>query len=87
MKLNYNPYVVPEHFFEKNCDEAILKYKNRSRKIRRGIAAIAVVAVLVAIPLFLNQYGHNPVEEMEVVSNNLAEMYEYDIFLQVNFNN
>jgi len=84
MKNSYNPYTVPEGYFELcNC-EAVSRYKRRRRTLGRGIAMAALLAILLAIPAFLNE-KKTQLSTEEVYTNNLAEMYEYDIFLQVNF--
>jgi len=82
MKNNYNPYTVPENFFEDSCISLIEKNKKHRRNLR--YAAMAVACVLVAVPLFF-QFSGADVQETEVSANSLAQMYEYDIFLQVNF--
>jgi len=84
MKNKYNPYTVPEGFFELcNC-EAVSGYRRRRRILRRGFAMAALLVILLAVPAFFMREPVNGVQE-EVYTNNLAEMYEYDIFLQVNF--
>jgi len=84
MKNNYNPYTVPENFFENTSSQAITRFRNRRRAIRYGVAAMVLAVALVATPLFVHTHNCR-VQETETASNNLAGMYEYDIFLQVNF--
>jgi len=84
MKNNYNPYTVPENFFENTCEQAITGFRCRRRAIRYGVAAMVVAAALLVIPLFVPTHECQ-LQETETVSDNLAVMYEYDIFLQVNF--
>lgn len=84
MKNNYNPYTVPEDFFENTGKQAVTKFRNRSRAIQCSVAAMVVVAVLFVTPLFVRTH-ESRIQETDVVSNNLADMYEYDVFLQVNF--
>jgi len=83
MKNNYNPYTVPENFFEDSGKQAITRFRNRRRAFRYGVAAMLVAAVIIS-PFFVHTRECR-VQETEVASNNLAGMYEYDIFLQVNF--
>jgi len=84
MKNNYNPFTVPENFFESAADKAVKKYRGRRHAIHIGLAAMAVACVLV-IPMFVNQRVTDTTEHQEMTVTNLADMYEYDIFLQVNF--
>lgn len=84
MKNNYNPYTVPEEFFERCADEAVSIYGMRRKNFRRGLATAALLVLLIAVPAFIRN-GQEQTAPDEVYSNNLAEMYEYDIFLQVNF--
>lgn len=84
MKNNYNPYTVPEDFFKNTSELAIARFRNRRRAIQYSFVAIAVAAVLLVTPLFVQTHKCQ-VQEKELASNNLASMYEYDIFLQVNF--
>lgn len=83
MKKNYNPFTVPDNYFENVCDEAVRKYRKRRRSIRCGIATVVVAAVLLVVPVFIQSLNDN--QNVPEMTNNLAEMYEYDIFLQVNF--
>ncbi len=84
MKNNYNPYLVPEDFFEKSSSEAISRYRNKRRAIRIGAAAAVVVAVLLIAPA-VSRHSDNSVQEVTEMPNELANLYQYDIFLQVNF--
>jgi len=86
MKNNYNPYLVPESFFEDSKKQVIKNYRNRRRTIRYGIAAMLLLALLVSTPVFIHTTD-NEVQEVEETTDNLAIMYDYDIFLQVNFIN
>jgi len=85
MKKNYNPYSVPDGFFENTRSLVMTKYR-RSRRIFLCSAAAAVAAALILTsPSFIdNSKEQNPVIE-EVYGNSLADLYEFDIFLQVNF--
>jgi len=85
MKNNYNPYTVPEDFFETTCDRAVAKYRGRKRAVRLGIAAMAVAALTLIIPILINNSNEERQLETTIASGNLADLYEYDIFLQVNF--
>jgi len=84
MKNNYNPYTVPENYFENMTEQATARFRNRRRTIRYSIAAMVVAIVLIITPIFI-QTRNDQIHEEAFVSNNLAEMYEYDVFLQVNF--
>lgn len=84
MKNNYNPYTVPENFFENVSERSIARYRNRRRAIRYSIVATVLAAVLIVTPLFVNTRECR-IQETEIVSSNLAGLYEYDVFLQVNF--
>jgi len=85
MKSNYNPYTVPENFFEDTGRQAMARIRNRRRTLRYSVAAMVVAAALVT-PLLVHT-GACHVQEAETVSTSLACMYEYDVFLQVNFIN
>jgi len=85
MKSNYNPYTVPENFFEDTCRRAVNCYRNRRRALLFGAAAVAAAALIVATPSFIKSVTDQDSCMEETVTNNLAMMYEYDIFLQVNF--
>lgn len=84
MKNNYNPYTVPEHFFEDTCNNAISRRNRRIRTINYSFVATIIAAVLVFVPAYLAT-SKKQIAEKEIAANNLAQMYEYDIFLQVNF--
>ena len=84
MKNNYNPYTVPENFFEDTGIQAIKRFRNRRRAIQYSAAAMVVAAALIVTPLFVHTHD-SKIKEAEIASNNLAGMYDYDIFLQVNF--
>lgn len=87
MKNSYNPYSVPDVFFETVEGTAVENYSRRRRLIRRSlVATLAAVAVLVAVPALLRpQTSSGDEMEAEEKVDNLAQMYEYDIFLQVSF--
>lgn len=85
MKNNYNPYTVPEDFFETTFAQAVAKYRERKRAVRLGIAAMAVAALTLIIPILINNSNEERQLETTIASGNLADLYEYDIFLQVNF--
>jgi len=87
MKNNYNPYTVPEDFLETSCKQAVSQYRRRRCTIRLSLSAMAVAALVFALPLFFNHPVPDKQQEKENVENNLADLYEYDIFLQVNFEN
>jgi len=84
MKNNYNPFTVPENFFEAAGNRAVAKYRGRRRAILYGTAAALVAAALICVPMFIRSEDRR-VQEAEIGVNSLASMYEYDIFLQVNF--
>jgi len=84
MNNNYNPYTVPENFFGDTEKRAVTRFRNRRRVIQYSVAAMMVASALIITPLFVHLHECR-VQKTEVVSNNLAGMYEYDIFLQVNF--
>jgi len=84
MKNNYNPYTVPESFFENTSKQAMTRFRSRRRALQYSVAAMVVAAAIIVTPFFV-QTHECQVQETEAVSNNLAGMYEYDIFLQVNF--
>jgi len=84
MKNNYNPYVVPEDFFVNTNEQAMRRFRNRRRAIRYGVAATMMAAALIVTPFFAKSHKYH-IYEKEIVSNSLADMYEYDVFLQVNF--
>jgi len=84
MKNNFNPYTVPEHFFEETCDKAVSGYRKRNRALRHGIAAAVLAALIIAVPAVVHSISSRTIGA-ETAANNLAKMYEYDIFLQVNF--
>lgn len=84
MKNSFNPYTVPENFFEDTNRQAITRFRNRRRAIRYSVAAMVVAAAILVTPLFVHTHECK-IQETDSVSNNLAGMYEYDIFLQVNF--
>lgn len=80
---NYNPYKVPENFFQTTRDNAVAKYRRVRRAVLLGSAAAIVAATLICLPIFHS--ADNQVKNSEMSANNLAGLYEYDIFLQVNF--
>lgn len=84
MKNNYNPYTVPENFFVNAQNKAVAGFRRRRRAALLACAGVAAAAVLIAVPQFFHQSG-TPVQETDIAANNLAQLYEYDIFLQVNF--
>ncbi|GEM_PF-4879501 len=84
MKNKYNPYTVPAGFFDDFRSNAMAGYRNRKRTMQYAVAAVVVAAALVVIPLLVST-SNSDIQGNEVVSNNLAGMYEYDIFLQVHF--
>jgi len=84
MKNSNNPYTVPENFFEDISNQTISAYRNKRRAVHCGIAAMVVAAAILIIPVFIRSIDEKA-QEQTVVANNLADMYEYDIFLQVNF--
>jgi len=87
MKNNYNPYTVPENFFETAGNRVVAKLRRRRCAIRIGFAAVAIAVIIMVMPLFFNlPVKADRLQGREYVVNNLADMYEYDIFLQVNFN-
>lgn len=82
MKHNYNPYTVPENFFPDTCNQAMSKYLARKRALGYGATAVLIALLLFAVPAIVRN-ADNRVMDKEV--NTLASMYDYDIFLQVNF--
>jgi len=84
MKNNYNPFTVPENFFEDTQRRAVTRFTRRRRALRYGVAATLVAAAVIVAPLFV-QTHRCQVQETELVSSNLAGLYDYDVFLQVNF--
>jgi len=80
MKNNYNPYTVPDGFFEAAQNQALSGFQKRRRAFLYGAAAFVAIALLV-VPMFINTSNSNLNGSNEA----LASMYEYDIFLQVNF--
>jgi len=85
MKNNFNPYTVPENFFENICRSEILRYRNRRRAVLCSAAAVVVAALIIAAPSFIGLFSSKDAVVQDAVANELAQMYEYDIFLQVNF--
>jgi len=85
MKNNYNPYTVPDSFFETVCNNAVSKARKRRNAIICGFAAMVIAAVVIVTPVFTHISNNNDVLDNELKTNTLANMYEYDIFLQVNF--
>ena len=86
MKKNYNPYTVPEGFFGESRDRTIGLYDKRARTMKCVFLSAVVAAVLIVIPLYVKQGVRGAEEAMqEYPVNNPAQMYDYDIFLQVNF--
>lgn len=85
MKNKFNPYTVPENFFEENCRREVLRYRNRRRTLLCSAAAVVVAALILAAPSFAGLFDSKEAAEQNLPTNELAEMYEYDIFLQVNF--
>jgi len=83
MKNNYNPYTVPDNFFEQTGERAMKRFRNRRRALF-GVAAMTVAAALIITPLFIHTQECR-MDQAQTASNDLACMYEYDIFLQVNF--
>lgn len=84
MKNNNNPYTVPDNFFEQCTEQAIAGYRKRRMSFLRGIALTALLVIILSVPTLLMRDRILSGPE-ETYTNNLAEMYEYDIFLQVNF--
>jgi len=84
MMNNYNPYTVPENFFETQVKKALDGYKCRRRIFLYSAAAAIVAVAVICVPMFVNSSG-SQARQTEMRANNLASMYEYDIFLQVNF--
>jgi len=82
MKNNYNPFTVPENFFETACLDSVARLRSRRRTLL-WCAAAATVVVMLCIPMFIRPDATR-LQDTEL-SANLANMYEYDIFLQVNF--
>lgn len=82
MKNNYNPYTVPENFFPDTCNQAMSKYLARKRVVGYGATAVLIALLLFAVPAIVRN-ADNRLMDKEV--NTLASMYDYDIFLQVNF--
>jgi len=86
MKNNYNPFTVPENFFEDVQTKATSNYKRCRRKLRNSVVAlVALAAIVIVVPIFINENISTKSTENEIAVNTLASMYEYDIFLQVNF--
>jgi len=85
MKNNYNPFTVPDNFFEDSCTKAVSSYKKRQRRIRYSITGLCVAFALIVVPLWLGDSASKKAQESEFAENNVASVYEYDIFLQVNF--
>lgn len=85
MKNNFNPYTVPENFFENNCRSEILRYRNRRRAVLCSAAAVVAAALIIAAPSFIGLFSSEDAVGRDALTNELARMYEYDIFLQVNF--
>lgn len=86
MKNNFNPYTVPENFFENNCRSEIIRYRNRRRAVLCSAAAVVAAALIIAAPSFIGPlFSSKDAVVQDAVANELAQMYEYDIFLQVNF--
>jgi len=81
MMNNYNPFTVPKNFFEQNCNLAVTKYKRRKRQVICGIAATVAALVLVFVPVFMKETD----KKQDLSENSLAELYEYDVFLEINF--
>jgi len=84
MKKNYNPYTVPDGFFEDTCSMEITRYRHRRRTLLCTAAAVLAACLIIAAPSFINELTDTDADEY-VSGNSLADMYEYDIFLQVNF--
>ena len=82
MKNNYNPYTVPENFFPDTCNQAMSKCLARKRALGYGATAVLIALLLFAVPAIVRN-ADNRLMDKEV--NTLASMYDYDIFLQVNF--
>ena len=82
MKNNYNPYTVPENFFPDTCNQAMSKYLASKRALGYGATAVLIALLLFAVPAIVRN-ADNRLMDKEV--NALASMYDYDIFLQVNF--
>jgi len=84
MNNNFNPYSIPEGFFESVCDRAVSKGRFHRRAVLSWSAALVLAALLLVIPVCVRSIDRKAYEK-EIVENNLAQMYEYDVFLQVNF--
>lgn len=80
----YNPYTVPEDYFNKFNSEVTSKYRRCRRTFVRSLAMTALLVILLAVPTLMFVDANKSEPEVEYTTN-LAEMYEYDIFLQVNF--
>jgi len=82
----YNPYTVPEGFFENVCQDALKARARHRRNIRMAVGAVAVAVILLVTPFVLNM---NSEDETEYVASSyqdqLVDNYENDLFLLVSF--
>jgi len=85
MKKNYNPYTVPDNFFEDTCKLEITSFRKRRRTLMCSAAAVLAAGLIIATPSFIHKLTDAETDTEYVSGNSLADMYEYDIFLQVNF--
>lgn len=80
----YNPYTVPEGFFEDARKKAWKAHVSRRNIFCGSVAAFALAAILVILPPLLGGGFKGKSYDAPNVDA-LAAMYECDLFLQVNF--
>lgn len=79
----YNPYLVPDNFFEDVRKDALTQRSRTRRNIGLAAGAFLTAALIMASPYVFDKTDTDQVIATEQMSDALAEMYSYDIFLQV----
>lgn len=78
----YNPYSVPDGFFESVRRDALVKRARTRRTIGLATGALLLAGLTISVPYLFNEAEPEPIiaEQSGV---NLNEMYNSDIFLLV----
>jgi len=78
----YNPYSVPDGFFESVRNDALANRARTRRKIGLAAGALVLAGLTISVPYLFNEAEQEPIIA-EQTGNNLNEMYNSDIFLLV----
>ncbi|MBR6931857.1 MAG: hypothetical protein IKH49_00970 [Bacteroidales bacterium] len=78
MSDSNNPFLVPEDFFPE-ARKDILRGAARIRRIRISITAAVAALILLAVPAYLHR-NRDTGENLYVEA---ADLYDYDIVLQI----